>query len=51
MGKLLDWPPEGYKTWAIKQRMAELQKAIIRHWTKERQDELDNLKKDLDGSK
>lgn len=38
-----------YKRWAILQRLNELKKALQRNWTQERQDEFDNLKKDLDG--
>jgi hypothetical protein len=37
-----------YKRWAILQRLNELKKALKRQWTQERQDEFDNLKKDLD---
>jgi hypothetical protein len=40
---------KNYKRWAILQRLNELKKALKRQWTQERQDELDNLKKDLDG--
>ena len=36
-----------YKRWAILQRINELKKALKRDWTQERQDEFDNLQKDL----
>lgn len=38
-----------YKRWAITQRLNELKKALQREWTQKRQEEFDNLKKDLDG--
>jgi hypothetical protein len=40
---------KNYKRWAILQRLNELKKALQRNWTQERQEEFDNLKKDLDG--
>lgn len=40
---------KNYKRWAILQRLNELKKALQRNWTQERQDEFDNLKKNLDG--